>query len=80
MVEYRKKVLPTFGNIFHVFLTRGLQKYAKQFIPTMFFGNRTRQGKKLLRNGLDQAGLLIGDDIDSVLSSMAVCFDFAQPT
>ena len=30
----------------------------------------------LIKGGSSQAGLLMGDDISSGLSSMAVCFDF----
>ena len=32
-----KKFFPAFGNIFHVYLTRGFQKYARNWILTMAF-------------------------------------------
>ena len=35
--EIQQKVFPIFDIIFHAYLKRGLQKYARNLIPTMAF-------------------------------------------
>ena len=39
-IEIAKKVFPTFDNVFHAYLMRGLKKYAKKiFFTVAFFVN-----------------------------------------
>ena len=47
VVKYNKKVLPIFDSIFHAYLTRGLQKYSRNLIPTMAFWGQTKAGQKI---------------------------------
>ena len=37
----------SFDSIFHAYLTRGLQKYARNLIPTMAFWGQTKAGQKI---------------------------------
>jgi hypothetical protein len=47
VVKYTQKVFPIFDSIFHDDLTRGLQKYARNLIPTMAFLGQTKAGQKI---------------------------------
>ena len=60
VVEYQKKIFSTFDYVFHLYLMRRLQKYARNFIPTMVSEGIGRQNQILLANGLDWLSYLSG--------------------
>ena len=72
--EIQQKVFPIFDSIFHVSLTRRLQKYARNLIPTIASCGQTRQGKKMMPDWLDWLSYFAGSSKSHLEISMSCIF------